>query len=116
VRPPRPPSSSHRLRAFPLAEDGNVFDRGRGVEGRAKTTDPYLAGRRRRVVPTLDHLSVRMITYGAIDRAVQGGIADDCGKSTVKNSLPSWSKSWSKRYATASSNRNPAVHCVRRAT
>jgi integrase len=57
----------------------------RGLE--PKTTDPYLAGWRRRVVPTLGHLSVRMITYGAVDRAVHGWIADECGRSTVKNSL-----------------------------
>lgn len=57
----------------------------RGLE--AKTTDPYLAGWRRRVVPSLGHLSVRMITYGAVDRAVHSWIADECSKSTVKNSL-----------------------------
>jgi hypothetical protein len=28
-----------------------------------------------------------MITNGAVDRAVHGWIADECGKSTVKNSL-----------------------------
>jgi integrase len=28
-----------------------------------------------------------MITYGAVDRAVHGWIADDCSKSTVENSL-----------------------------
>ncbi len=57
----------------------------RGLE--AKTTDPYLAGWRKRVVPALGHLPVRMITSGAVDRAVHGWIADDCSRSTVKNSL-----------------------------
>jgi integrase len=57
----------------------------RGLE--SKTTDPYLAGWRRRVVPSLGHLALRMITYGAVDRAVHGWIADQCGKSTVKNSI-----------------------------
>jgi integrase len=57
----------------------------RGLE--AKTMDPYLAGWRRRVVPTLGHLAVRMITYGAVDRAVHSWIADEAGRSTVKNSL-----------------------------
>lgn len=57
----------------------------RGLE--SKTTDPYLAGWRKRVVPTLGHLPVRMITNGAVDRAVLGWIADECGRSTVKNSL-----------------------------
>jgi integrase len=57
----------------------------RGLE--SKTTDPYLAGWRKRVVPTLGHLPVRMITNGAVDRAVHGWIADQCGRSTVKNSI-----------------------------
>jgi integrase len=57
----------------------------RGLE--SKTTDPYLAGWRKRVVPTLGHIPVRMITNGSVDRAVHGWIADECGKSTVKNSL-----------------------------
>jgi hypothetical protein len=57
----------------------------RGLE--AKTLDPYLAGWRKRVVPTLGHLPVRMITNGAVDRAVHGWIADECSRSTVKNSL-----------------------------
>jgi integrase len=57
----------------------------RGLE--AKTLDPYRAGWRKRVVPTLGHLPVRMITNGAVDRAVHGWIADDCSRSTVKNSL-----------------------------
>jgi len=57
----------------------------RGLE--TKTTDPYLAGWRKRVLPTLGHIPVRMITYGAVDRAVTGWIADECSKSTVKNSI-----------------------------
>jgi integrase len=57
----------------------------RGLEG--KTLDPYLAGWRKRVVPTLGHLPLRMITNGAVDRAVHGWIAERCSRSTVKNSL-----------------------------
>lgn len=57
----------------------------RGLE--AKTLDPYLAGWHKRVVPTLGHLPVRMITNGAVDRAVHGWIADGCSRSAVKNSL-----------------------------
>lgn len=57
----------------------------RGLE--AKTLDPYLSGWRKRVMPTLGHLPVRMITNGAVDRAVHGWIADECSRSTVKNSL-----------------------------
>lgn len=57
----------------------------RGLEG--KTTDPYLAGWRKRVVPALGHLPITMITHGAVDRVVHAWIADDCTRSTVKNSL-----------------------------
>lgn len=57
----------------------------RGLEG--KTLDPYLAGWRKRVVPTLGHIPVRMVTNGVVDRAVHGWIADECGRSTVKNSI-----------------------------
>ena len=57
----------------------------RGLE--AKTLDPYLAGWRKRVVPSLGHLPVRMITNGAVDRVVHAWIADECSRSTVKNSL-----------------------------
>ncbi|MEO6089240.1 MAG: site-specific integrase [Umezawaea sp.] len=57
----------------------------RGLE--AKTTDPYLAGWRKRVVPTIGHIAVQMVSYGVVDRAVHGWIADECGRSTVKNSI-----------------------------
>src|SRR5436190_3360317 len=57
----------------------------RGLEG--KTLDPYLAGWRKRVVPALGHLPLRMITNGAVDRAVHGWIVERCSRSTVKNSL-----------------------------
>ena len=57
----------------------------RGLE--RKTLDPYLAGWRKRVVPALGHIPVRMVTNGAVDRAVYGWIADECSRSTVKNSL-----------------------------
>jgi hypothetical protein len=72
-----------------LAEYGelNMLLALRGLE--AKTTDPYRAGWKLRVAPTLGHLPIRMITNGAVDRAVHGWIADECGKSTVKNSLGS---------------------------
>ena len=57
----------------------------RGLE--AKTLDPYLAGWRKRVVPALGHVPVRMVTNGAVDRAVHAWIADEASRSTVKNSL-----------------------------
>lgn len=57
----------------------------RGLE--AKTMDPYRAGWRLRVVPTLGHLGVTVLTNGIADRAVYGWIADECSRSTVKNSI-----------------------------
>ncbi|MBF6320516.1 site-specific integrase [Nocardia cyriacigeorgica] len=70
-----------------LADYGNAnMDMAlRGLE--KKTRDPYMAGWRKRVVPTLGHLPVAMMTNGAVDRAVVGWISDGAGKSTVKNSL-----------------------------
>lgn len=72
---------------MPLAEYGETIMTlaTRGLE--SKTLDPYLAGWRKRVVPSLGHLTVPMITNGAVDRAVYGWIADECSRSTVKNSL-----------------------------
>ena len=43
----------------------------RGLE--AKTLDPYRAGWKLRVVPTLGHIPISLVTNGAIDRAVYGG-------------------------------------------
>ncbi|MGK8490438.1 site-specific integrase [Nocardia asiatica] len=57
----------------------------RGVE--PKTLDPYRAGWRLRIVPTLGHLPVTMMTTGLADRAVSVWIADGCGQSTIKNTL-----------------------------
>lgn len=57
----------------------------RGLE--TKTLAPYQAGWRKRVVPTLGHLPVRMVTNGAVDRAVHGWIAEGSSRSTVKNSI-----------------------------
>ena len=51
----------------------------RGLE--RKTLDPYLAGWRLRVVPTLGHIPTRMLTNGVVDRAVYGWIADECSRS-----------------------------------
>ncbi|WP_245673283.1 tyrosine-type recombinase/integrase [Nocardia lijiangensis] len=70
-----------------LAEygDANMDLALRGLEN--KTLDPYKAGWRKRVVPSLGHLPVAMVTNGAVDRAVVGWIGDGAGKSTVKNSL-----------------------------
>ncbi|MER7862744.1 site-specific integrase [Amycolatopsis japonica] len=70
-----------------LAEygDSNMKLALRGLE--PKTLDPYLAGWRKRVVPTLGHIPVRMTTYGVVDRAVLGWISDGLGKSVIKNRI-----------------------------
>ncbi|WP_406277115.1 hypothetical protein OH799_07595 [Nocardia sp. NBC_00881] len=53
-----------------------------------KTTDPYLCGWRKRVLPTLGHLAVPAITNGIVDRAVVQWIEEDgCGKPTIKNTI-----------------------------
>ncbi|MGB8382243.1 MAG: site-specific integrase, partial [Dermatophilaceae bacterium] len=57
----------------------------RGIDP-TSTYDPYSAGLRRRVVPTLGHLPVTMITAGLIDRAIDQWEAD-FSRSTVKNSV-----------------------------
>ncbi|GAA4992360.1 site-specific integrase [Yinghuangia aomiensis] len=70
-----------------LAEYGDsVWDLAmRGLE--AKTLVPYSAGWRLRVVPALGHLTPQTITAGAADRVVLAWIAEEVGRSTVKNSL-----------------------------
>ncbi|MEU3750149.1 MULTISPECIES: tyrosine-type recombinase/integrase [Streptomyces] len=65
--------------------DANMELALRGLE--LKTRDPYLSGWRVRVVPAMGHLPVRLITNGAVDRTVQNWIADEHGRSTVKNTI-----------------------------
>lgn len=50
------------------------------------TYDPYAAGLRRRVLPTLGHLPVTMISAGLVDRAIDAW-EQEYGRSTVKNSV-----------------------------
>jgi integrase len=78
----------------------------RGLE--SKTLDPYLAGWRKRVVPALGHLPARMITNGAVDRAVHGWIADECSRSTVKNSLAALVRVMEQALRDGIIDRNPA--------
>jgi integrase len=78
----------------------------RGLEG--KTLDPYLAGWRKRVVPALGHLPLRMVTNGAVDRAVHGWIADECSRSTVKNSLAALVRVLEQAVRDGIVDRNPA--------
>lgn len=77
----------------------------RGLE--AKTLDPYLAGWHKRVVPTVGHLAVTMITSGVVDRAVHGWIADECSRSTVKNTLAAFVRVMEQALRDGLINRNP---------
>jgi integrase len=78
----------------------------RGLEG--KTLDPYLAGWRKRVVPALGHLPLRIITNGAVDRAVHGWIAEQSSRSTVKNSLAVLVRVMEQAVRDGIMDRNPA--------
>jgi integrase len=71
----------------PLREygDANMPLALRGLE--PKTTDPYLAGWRLRVIPSIGHIPISMVSNGAVDRSVFGWIADGVGRSSIKNSL-----------------------------
>jgi integrase len=77
-----------------------------GLEG--KTLDPYLAGWRKRVVPALGHLPLRMVTNRAVDRAVHGWIAEHCSRSTVKNSLAVLVRVMEQAVRDGIMDRNPA--------
>lgn len=55
----------------------------RGID-RTSTLDPYSAGLSKRVLPTLGHLPVSMLTAGLIDRAIDQW-EEQYGRSTVKN-------------------------------
>jgi integrase len=78
----------------------------RGLEG--KTLDPYLAGWRKRVVPALGHLPIRMLSNGVVDRAVHGWIAEQCSRSTVKNSLAVLVRVMEQAVRDGLTERNPA--------
>ena len=57
----------------------------RGID-RTSTLDPYAAGLSKRVLPTLGHLPVSMLTAGLIDRAIDQW-EKQYGRSTVKNTI-----------------------------
>ncbi|MCG6496863.1 site-specific integrase [Kitasatospora sp. A2-31] len=60
----------------------------RGLE--LKTHDPYLAGWRLRVKPTVGHLQMASISAGIADRALNSWIADGASVSTLKNTIAVW--------------------------
>jgi integrase len=57
----------------------------RGLE--PKTLDPYSCGWRLRILPAMGHLQVNAITHGVTDRVLAHWIAEEVGRSTVKNTL-----------------------------
>lgn len=98
----------------PLAATMRLVDYGESVMTLAlrglerKTLDPYLAGWRKRVVPTLGHIPIRMISNGAVDRAVHGWIADGYGRSTIKNSIAVLVRVMEQAVRDGIRDRNPA--------
>ncbi|WP_164492745.1 tyrosine-type recombinase/integrase [Streptomyces lydicus] len=51
------------------------------------TMSPYRAGWRLRVLPSIGHVHVRRMTRRVVNRALHCWITDECGLSTLKNSL-----------------------------
>ncbi len=93
----------------------NIGDRWtRGIDP-TSTYDPYSAGLKRRVLPTLGHLPVAMITAGLVDRAI-----DDWelqyGRSTVKNSVAALVLVLDEAVRDGIIVRNPAKDRARRRT
>ena len=78
----------------------------RGLE--PKTTVPYLAGWRHRIVPSLGHLPTRLIRAGEVDRAVTGWIADGASRSTIKNTLAMLVRIMEQALRDGIVDRNPA--------
>ena len=78
----------------------------RGLE--PKTLEPYAAGWKKRIVPDIGHLTVRMVSNGIVDRAVHGWIADGASRSTVKNSLAALVRVMEQAYRDGIIDRNPA--------
>lgn len=86
----------------------------RGIDT-SSTYDPYSAGLRLRVVPTLGHLPVAMLTAGLIDRAIDGW-ERDYGRSTVKNTVAGLVLVLDEAVRDGIIPRNPAKDRARRKT
>jgi integrase len=86
----------------------------RGIDP-TSTYDPYSAGLRRRVLPTLGHLPVTMITAGLIDRAIDEW-EKEYGRSTVKNTVAALVLVLDEAVRDAVILRNPARDRARRKT
>jgi len=78
----------------------------RGLE--PKTTVPYRAGWRHRIVPTLGHIPAHVLRTGEIDRAVTAWIADGTSRSTIKNTLAMLVRVMEQALRDGIVDRNPA--------
>ncbi|GAA1430864.1 site-specific integrase [Microlunatus lacustris] len=79
------------------------------------TYDPYSAGLRRRVIPTLGHLPVGLITAGLVDRAIDRW-ETEYGRSTVKNTVAALVLVLDEAVRDGIVSRNPAKDRARRRT
>jgi integrase len=86
----------------------------RGIDP-TSTYDPYSAGLKRRVVPTLGNLPVAMITAGLVDRAIDEW-ETKYGRSTVKNSVAALVLVLDEAVRDGIIVRNPAKDRARRRT
>ena len=86
----------------------------RGIDP-TSTYDPYSAGIRRRVVPTLGHLPVGMITAGLVDRAIDQW-ETEFGRSTIKNTVSALVLVLDEAVRDGIIARNPAKDRARRRT
>ena len=94
---------------------GEIGDRWTRAIDPTSTYDPYAAGLRRRVVPTLGHLPLTMITAGLIDRAIDGW-EQEYGRSTVKNTVAALVLVLDEAVRDGILVRNPAKDRARRRT
>lgn len=86
----------------------------RGIDP-TSTYDPYSAGLKRRVVPTLGHLPISMISAGLVDRAIDEW-EQRYGRSTVKNSVAALVLVLDEAVRDGIIMRNPAKDRARRRT
>jgi integrase len=86
----------------------------RGIDP-TSTYDPYSAGLRRRVLPTLGHLPVAMITAGLVDRAIDQW-ETQFGRSTIKNTVSALVLVLNEAVRDGIIPRNPATDRARRRT
>jgi integrase len=86
----------------------------RGID-KMSTYHRYSAGRKLRVLPTLGHLPVAMITAGLVDRAIDGW-EEQYSRSTVKNSVSALVLVLDEAVRDGIALRNPAKDRARRRT